>query len=209
VSAKRVKRPRTEPDAGRDDHRSALSLNAEFRDEQSRTRELSVTSAPQHALTDQMIERLAITSGNALELLDRLNEETTSEALHRLIDRLTEMERIGALDTAFDVVMLPHAMRNALTDVMIERLASYAEYLVTNLANEDVIDLVVRSSQAMNQAVEESKKAPAVGVRATISMLSKPETQRGILFLLKFTDKLQQRLSGVSTGETAIATKDQ
>ena len=161
-----------------------------------------LTLAAQHALTDQMIERLAITGGNALEVLDRLDEEATREAVHRLVDRLTEMEKVGSLDTAFDVVMLLHAMRNALTDAMIERLASYAEYMVTNLAHEDVLDLVAHSTRAMNEAVEESAKAPAGGLIATISMLSKPETQRGLLFLLNFAGKLQQRLSPASAGQS-------
>jgi len=164
-----------------------------------------LTLGAQHALTDQMIERLAITGGNALEVLDRLDDETTRDAVHRLVDRLTEMEKAGSLDTAFDVVMLLHAMRNALTDGMIERLASYTEYLVTSLAHEDVLDLVARSTQAMNEAVEESAKAPASGLMTTISMLSKPETQRGLLFLLNFAGKLQQRLSPASAGKSTIA----
>ena len=62
--------------------------------------------AAREALTDQMIERFATTGGNALELLDRLNDEDTSAAIHRLIDRLTEMHKVGALDTACDMVMM-------------------------------------------------------------------------------------------------------
>jgi hypothetical protein len=95
--------------------------------------------AAREALTDQIIERLAITGGNALEVIDRLNDEATSDAVHRLIDRLTEMERIGSLDTACDMVMMLHAMRNALTDPIIERLFVYAEYMITNVGNEDVL----------------------------------------------------------------------
>jgi hypothetical protein len=75
--------------------------------------------AAREALTDQIIERVAITGGNALEVLDRLNDENTSAAMQCLIDRLTEMEKVGALDTACDMVMLLHTMRDALTDQMI------------------------------------------------------------------------------------------
>ncbi len=111
--------------------------------------------AAREALTDQMIERLAITGGNALEVIDRLNDENTSAAVHRLIDRLTEMQKAGSLDTACDMIMLLHAMRNALTDAMVERLLSYAEYMVTSVANEDVCDLVTNACQAMNEAAVE------------------------------------------------------
>jgi uncharacterized protein YjgD (DUF1641 family) len=157
--------------------------------------------AAREALTDQMIERVAITGGNALEVLDRLNDENTSAAIHRLIDRFTEMQQVGALDTACDMVMLLHTMRNALTDAMIERLASYAEYMVTSVANEDVFDLVAHASQAMNEAAEESAKAPARGgLMATIFLLSKPETQRSLQFLLNFAGKLRNRSVGCKAG---------
>ena len=150
--------------------------------------------AAREALTDQMIERLATTGGNAMEVLDRLNDEHTSAAIHRLIDRLTEMQKVGALDTACDMVMLLQAMRNALTDQMVERLTSYAEYMVTSVANEDVCDLVTHACQAMNEAAEESAKAPARGgLMATIALLSKPETQRSLQFLMNFATKLQNR----------------
>ncbi len=149
--------------------------------------------AAREALTDQMIERLAITGGNALEVIDRLNDENTSAAVHRLIDRLTEMQKAGSLDTACDMIMLLHAMRNALTDAMVERLLSYAEYMVTSVANEDVCDLVTNACQAMNEAAAESAKAPARGgLMATISLLSKPETQRSLQFLINFAEKLQR-----------------
>jgi uncharacterized protein YjgD (DUF1641 family) len=150
--------------------------------------------AAREALTDQMIERLATTGGNALEVLDRLNDQHTSAAVHRLIDRLTEMQKAGALDTACDMVMLLQAMRNALTDPMVERLSSYAEYMVTSVANEDVCDLVTHACKAMNEASEESSKVPVRGgLMATISLLSKPETQRSLYFLINFAEKLQAR----------------
>ena len=134
--------------------------------------------AAREALTDQMIERFATTGGNALELLDRL----------------TEMHKVGALDTACDMVMLLQATRNALTDQMVERLATYAEYMVTSVANEDVCDLVTHACQAMNEAADESAKAPARGgLMATIALLSKPETQRSLQFLMNFANKLQTR----------------
>ncbi|MBV8336218.1 MAG: hypothetical protein JO358_12425, partial [Alphaproteobacteria bacterium] len=62
--------------------------------------------AAREALTDAMVERLAVTAGNALELLDRLNDANTRDAVHMLVDRLGELHRAGALDTLFDTVML-------------------------------------------------------------------------------------------------------
>ena len=49
--------------------------------------------AAQHSLTDQMIERLAITGGNALELLDRLYDETTRDACIAWLAALAKWRR--------------------------------------------------------------------------------------------------------------------
>ena len=153
--------------------------------------------AAREALTDQMVERLATSGGNALELLDRLNDEPTSAAIHGLIDRLTEMHKVGALDTACDLVMLAHAGRSALTDSMIERLFTYAEHMATSLGHEDVGDLVHNARSALDEAAQDVAKKPAKGgMMATLSLLSKPETQQSLQFLLSFAGKLKAKTSG-------------
>ena len=83
-----------------------------------------------------MVERLAATGANALELIDRLNDEDTSAAVHALIDRVTELHKVGALDTVCDTLMLVHAMRNALTDNMVERLFTFFEQMINTVGNE-------------------------------------------------------------------------
>jgi uncharacterized protein YjgD (DUF1641 family) len=156
-----------------------------------------LTQAAREALTDQMVERMAVTGGHALELLDRLNDEATSAAIHGLIDRLTEMHKVGALDTACDLVMLAHGARSALTDSMVERLFAFVESMVTSIANEEVGTLVHDARLALEEATAEQAKAspPRGGVMSMLSLISKPETQAGLEFLMKFAGKLQARTS--------------
>jgi uncharacterized protein YjgD (DUF1641 family) len=150
--------------------------------------------AIREALTDQMIERVAVTGGNALELLDRLNDERTSNAIHRLIDRLTEMHQIGALDTACDLILALHGTRAALTDSMIERLFAFVEYLLNTLAHDDVGRIVENTRHALIDAAHEANTAGSQGgLMAAISLLSKPETQRSLKFLVAFTQKLNDQ----------------
>lgn len=156
-----------------------------------------LTLAARDALTDNMVERLATLGGNAFELLDRLNDPTTSEAVHNLIDRLTELHKVGALDTVCDLAMLLHASRNALTDNMIERLSMFVESMINTVGNEAMGELAENARLALEEAAQESKGAPARGgMIATLSLLSKPETQRSLAFLLAFSTKLQERASG-------------
>lgn len=148
--------------------------------------------AIREALTDQMVERFVATGSNAMELLDRLNDEATHAAVHSLVDRLVDVHKAGALDTAFDMVMATHAVRNAMTDQMIERLVCYVEHMLTNVANEDVGNLVHDARSAFSESAAEVALNPAKGgLMGTLALLTKPETQRSLQFLLTFAGKLQ------------------
>ena len=153
-----------------------------------------LAQAAREALTDAMVERLAVTGASALELVDRLNDERTSEALHAVIDRLTELHKVGALDTLFDAVMLLHAARNASTDGIVERLFTFFEQMINTVGNEAMGALADNTRQALDEAAEETARTvPRGGLFATLSLLAKPEAQRSLMFLLSFGEKLQQR----------------
>jgi len=154
-----------------------------------------LTLAAREALTDSMIERLAMLGGNGLELLDRLNDPTTSAAVHTMIDRLTELHKVGALDTICDLALTVHAMRNAMTDNIVERLFMFAESMINTVGNEAMGELAENTRLALEEAAQESAKAPPPkgGVMSTLSLLGKPETQRSLAFLLAFSAKLQGR----------------
>lgn len=150
--------------------------------------------AAREALTDSMVERLAVTGGNALEIVDRLNDEATRDAIHTALDRLTDLHRIGALDTLFDLVAVIHASKSAVTDGMVERLFVFIEQMVNTLGSDSLSRLAEGASGAMEDAVRETADAkPSGGVFSTLSMLSKPESQKSLMFLLAFAGNLQKR----------------
>ncbi len=153
--------------------------------------------AAREALTDSMVERLAVTGSNALELLDRLNDEQTSAAVHALIDRLTELHKVGALGTLFDLVVLLHAACNASTDNIVERLFTFFEQMINTVGNEAMGQLAENTREALDVAASKSARIPAKGgFLATLSLLSKPEAQQSLMFLLSFGENLRQRTAG-------------
>lgn len=153
--------------------------------------------AAREALTDSMVERLAISGANALQLLDRLNDERTSDAINVLIDRVTELHNVGALNTLFDMVLLLHAAHDASTDSIIERLFGFVEQIINTVGNEAMAALASNARQALDEAAAETAQTvPRGGLLATISMLSKPEAQRSLAFLLSFGAKLQRGATG-------------
>ncbi len=169
-----------------------MTANADAPDEIQRG-----IQAARDALTDSMVERLATTAGVALEVVDRLNEEETRAAVHTLIDRLTEFHRLGALDTLCQTVLLLHAMRSAATDSIVERLFTFVEQAANTLGSDAMVQTADDVLQSLEQAATESAKAPASGgVLSMLSLLSKPESQQTLQFLLKFGEGLQRAQSG-------------
>jgi uncharacterized protein YjgD (DUF1641 family) len=153
-----------------------------------------LTLAMREALTDQMVERMTTMGANALELLDRMNEPETREAVHSLIDRLAELHKVGALDTACDAILALHAARSALTDNMVERLFMFMESMINTVGNEAMGELAENTRLALDEAADEAKQAaPRGGLMAAVSLLSKPETQRSLTFLLAFAENLQKQ----------------
>lgn len=155
-----------------------------------------LVTAAREALTDSMVERLAGTGANVLEIVDRLNDEDTREAVHTVLRRLTELHRTGALDTLFDLVVLLHAVKDASTDNIVERLFGFVERMANTLASEDMAELADSTRAAFKDAAAKTAGAPpSGGLFSTLGLLSKPESQRSLQFLLNFGASLEQRCS--------------
>jgi uncharacterized protein YjgD (DUF1641 family) len=146
------------------------------------------------ALTDGMVERAAGTYGNLLEVVDHMAEPDTMAAVHAVLDELTTLHQTGGLTTLFETIHFLNAMRNAATDGMVERGAIFMETMVNNLATEELANLASCASTAIEEASEETARTKHPGgLFATIGMLSKPETQASLHFLLTIAQKMQAR----------------
>ena len=145
------------------------------------------------ALSDQMVERLSASAGNLLEVVDRLNDEDTRDAVLTLLDQLTTLHRSGGLVAAFEWIYMINAIRNALTDPMVERLTTFLEQTVNNLSTEGLSELAQDATAALDSARTETENMrPSGGIMATLRLLGQPETQRSLQFLLAFAGKLQK-----------------
>jgi len=148
--------------------------------------------AAQESLTDGMVERLSSTAANGLEVVDTLNNEDTKDAVLALIEGLTELHRSGALDTVLQIFTLIHGCRESLTDNMVERLFAFVEHMVTNLANEEIASLAHNAKEAMSHAATEAASHQSKGgLMSTIALLSKPETQQTLQFLMAFAGEMR------------------
>jgi uncharacterized protein YjgD (DUF1641 family) len=156
-----------------------------------------VLTAARDALTDSMVERLASTSADVIEVVDRLSDPDTREAVHAIIDKVTEIHRIGALDTLFQTIMVIHAARSATTDSIVERLAAFVEQSINTLGSDELAQCCTDLVQALETATVESKNNPPKGgMLATLSLLGKPELQQSLYFLLKMGESFSRTRCG-------------
>ena len=153
--------------------------------------------AAREALTDSMVERLAATGANALELIDRLNDEATSAALHSLIDRLTEMHKVGALDTLCDTVMMLHAARNALTDPWSSDCSASSSTWSIPSATRRWASLRRRRA-SLSRRRPSKARAPRRAAACWRCCRCCPTRRRSAAsaFLLAFADRMQRRSAG-------------
>jgi uncharacterized protein YjgD (DUF1641 family) len=155
---------------------------------------IRVLTAASEAVTDSMVERLAVTGANALELVDRLNDEETRGAVLAALDAVTRLHKMGALDTLVEVAMVAHSARMALSDSMVERLFAFGEHMFNNLATEEVATLAHEGRKALEDAVDHVSEAPVKpGIMATLKMLSTPEAAQTLQFMLSLGTNLRER----------------
>lgn len=146
------------------------------------------------AMSDSMVERLVSTVGNGLEVVDKLNEPDIKEAISSLLDALGTMHRTGVLQTVIDIVFMLHAARAACNDAMIERFFVFIEHMWNNLGTEELATLAHEAKGAMEDALDHCNiPGGGGGLLGTMKMLSKPETQDAMRFLLAFSCSLRKR----------------
>lgn len=153
----------------------------------------TILAAASDSMSDQMVERLAATSAATLEIVDRLNDEETRDAIHSLLDQLTELHRAGGLVPLFELLHLLNAARNAMTDDMVERLSIFTEQMVNNLGSDETLELAHHTAEAICEAAKETEQTPpSGGLLNTLRMLSQPETQASLQFALRVAGKLRK-----------------
>lgn len=146
------------------------------------------------ALSDSMVERLTITAGNAMEVVDKFNEPDVKEGLMTLLDAVGNMQRTGVLQTVIDAVYMLHAMRSAATDSMIDRAFAFIEHMANNLGTEDLATLAHEAKGAMEDAIDSCNiPGGGGGMWGTMRMMSQKETQESMRFLLSFACSLKKR----------------
>ncbi|MFN3077025.1 MAG: hypothetical protein ABT940_09135 [Alphaproteobacteria bacterium] len=159
----------------------------------------NAVAAAREAVTDSMVERLATTAANALEVLDAVNDEDTREALQAVLAAVTKLHKMGAIDTVVEMATMIHAARTALSDSMVERLFAFGEHMINNLATEEVATLAHETREALEDAILQTSGAPPrSGLLNTLRRLGTQDAAQTLDFFLTFGSNLRQRAQSMT-----------
>lgn len=164
-----------------------------------------VAQGVRNALCDSMVERLSTTAGNTLEIVDKLNDPDVRAGIGALLDGIGAMQRNGAIETLLDTVQTLHAIRRASSDSMVERAFSFIEHMANNLGTEDLATLAHEAKAAMEDALDHCAiPAASGGLFGTMKMLTQPETQEALRFMLAFSCSLRKRVVVIAKTPPAL-----
>lgn len=168
-----------------------------------------LAGAVEAALTPGTVDRLATLAERLGNVLDTLTSpevlalaeqvRTSAPALTRLLRRLEELDRTGALDLLLDLAGALGALSHSLSDAMVQRAAdtlrSVAE--VGDLAvSSGLADRAPALAAALRQAGAEAAADPGrLGLFGLIRALRDPEVQRSLKFLLAVARHVPKALS--------------
>lgn len=121
--------------------------------------------------------------------------QQSAPALTRLLQRVDELERSGALATFLDLTEVAHALRISVSDHMVAQLATAARNAL------ELADGLALQAPALKQAAEEARAAASadtgrVGLLDLARALKEPQIQYGLKFLLAFSRRLPAAMQG-------------
>lgn len=156
-----------------------------------------VVASAQDAATDDIVARLAETTGGGLDLLDRLNRS----GIERVLPAITRLMENGDLERLVATARVLGAVSEAVTEDMIDRFAWMATELISLLdrlthsdgmlrmlrvlKREDTQFALIGILESVCGATKESVRAPVPtgGIGGLWHMVKDPDTQKAIQFV--------------------------
>ncbi|MGE5675089.1 MAG: DUF1641 domain-containing protein [Mycobacterium leprae] len=124
-----------------------------------------------------------------------LQLKQSAPALTRLLQRVDELERSGALGTVLDLADVAHALRISVSDGMVAQLSTSVRIAL------ELADQVMMQAPAVQQAATEARAAAIadkrrLGLLDLARALKEPQVQYGLKFMLAFAGRLPATMQG-------------
>jgi len=145
-----------------------------------------------NAFTDSMLERLV----SFMAELGELTDEVRLAELKSMIPMLTTLAKDGGMEALIDTAKALVAIRNALSDSMLERVASVVVDTIDYFASLRAQNIGSYLLESINQTTKEfSQKEQKPSVFGVLKELKDPQTLQSIMFMLALIKNMPQGLA--------------
>ena len=166
-----------------------------------------LVASAQDALTDDMVTRLSATASQGLDLLDRINRS----GIDRALPAVAQLVENGDLERLVGLARLIGSIEDSLSDDIVNRvalvltgLAALVDKLARNEGFHRLVDLLGRDEvqeslvNMLGAASAASSNAAALppakgGFGGAWQLLTDPETQEALRFMVLLSKQLKQR----------------
>jgi hypothetical protein len=145
-----------------------------------------------NAFTDSMLERLV----SFMAELGELTDEVRLAELKSMIPMLTTLAKDGGMEALIDTAKALVAIRNALSDSMLERVASVVVDTIDYFASLRAQSIGSYLLESINQTTKEfSQKEQKPSVFGVLKELKDPQILQSIMFVLALIKNMPQGLA--------------
>ncbi len=144
-----------------------------------------------NSTTTKMVERNAA----IMEELYSIANEAADPSMLEAVREIKNLQKSGNLKTLSEASYMLAFMTNAMTDSMVQRLASFTSAFVEEVATPHLTDIIRGTLSCMSKTVEEAKSdPPKPGFKALMSTMRDPEVQMGMQFMMRLARNLRHCL---------------
>jgi uncharacterized protein YjgD (DUF1641 family) len=152
-----------------------------------------------NAFTDSMLERIV----TFIAELGELSDEIRLADLKSMIPMLTTLAKDGGMEALIDTAKVLVTIRNALSDSMLERVASIIVDTIDYFASLRAQSIGSYLLESINQTTKEfSQKEQKPSVFGVLKELKDPQTLQSIMFMLALIKNMPQGLAKATGCQT-------
>jgi len=152
-----------------------------------------------NAFTDSMLERIV----TFIAELGELSDEVRLADLKSMIPMLTTLAKDGGMEALIDTAKVLVTIRNALSDSMLERVASIIVDTIDYFASLRAQSIGSYLLESINQTTKEfSQKEQKPSVFGVLKELKDPQTLQSIMFMLALIKNMPQGLAKATGCQT-------
>lgn len=145
-----------------------------------------------NAFTDSMLERIVAFMADMGELTDELKQAD----LKPIIPMLSTLAKDGGMEALIDTAKALVTIRNALSDSMLERVASVFVDTIDYFASLRAQNIGSYLLESINQTTKEfSEQKPKTSLLGLIKEIKNPETVESLMFILAIIKNMPRGLA--------------